>query len=67
MFVYILDIDTESVDEVLPLYNMKGETLKKIVEYCNYHFLHPIPVALKEEYRTDDISDWVLSIATHKM
>jgi hypothetical protein len=56
--LHSLDISASTVDS-LPLSNIKGETLKKIIEYCEYHHAHPSPVAPdKEDFSTDNIEPW---------
>jgi hypothetical protein len=49
----------DSVD-ILPLQNVKGETLEKVVAYCEYHL--KFPVAPSTSYVTDDIVPWVKHI-----
>lgn len=54
----IEDIGLEA-DSVIPLPNVSGTILKKIIEYCEYHWNHPTPVVEKvDERRTDDIIPW---------
>lgn len=50
-----------NVDDIaIPLPNVTGEILQKVIEYCKYHLDHPTPVSeeRKEERRTDDIIPW---------
>jgi len=49
-------------DQVIPLPNVTGKTLNKVIDYCKYHLEHPAPPSeeKKEEKRTDDILLWDL-------
>lgn len=53
-------IEDAGVEMAIPLPNVTGKVLGKVVEYCKYHTEHPTVVAeaTKEEKRTDDIIDW---------
>jgi S-phase kinase-associated protein 1 len=53
------DMDTMAPD-VIPLPNVTGKILGKVIEYAKYHLEHPTPVSeeKKEEKRTDDIIPW---------
>ena len=56
-------IEDIGVDSAIPLPNVTGKILAKVVEYCKYHDEHPNPVTEEkdnedEPRRTDDISDW---------
>lgn len=44
----------------IPLPNVTGKILLKVIEYCKYHKEHPDPEEKKEEpiKRTDDIIPW---------
>jgi len=43
----------------IPIQNVKGNTLAKIIEWATYHKEHPDPpVCDADKYRTDNISDW---------
>lgn len=55
----LLDI---GADQVIPLPNVTGKILQKVITYCQYHLEHPTPVSeeKKDEKRTDDISPWDL-------
>jgi len=53
--------DLEGASEnPIPLPNVTGKILGKVIEYCKYHQEHPTVVAeeKKDEKRTDDISEW---------
>eukprot|EP01103_Thecamoeba_quadrilineata_P001476 TRINITY_DN11334_c0_g1_i1.p1 TRINITY_DN11334_c0_g1~~TRINITY_DN11334_c0_g1_i1.p1 ORF type:complete len:170 (-),score=37.59 TRINITY_DN11334_c0_g1_i1:147-632(-) len=52
--------DIQETDTAIPLPNVSGKILQKVIEYCNYHKDTPLPVAesKKEEKRTDDIIPW---------
>lgn len=49
-------------EHAVPLPNVTGKILDKVVQYCKYHVDHPIVVAedKKDEKRTDDITPWDL-------
>lgn len=49
-------------DQTIPLPNVTGKILQKVIAYCQYHLEHPTPVSeeKKDEKRTDDISPWDL-------
>lgn len=53
------DMDQMSPD-VIPLPNVTGKILGKVIEYCKYHLEHPTPVSeeKKEEKSTENISPW---------
>lgn len=46
----------------IPLPNVSGKILQKVIEYCNYHIEHPTATSedKKDEKRTDDIIGWDL-------
>ncbi|KAJ1744490.1 hypothetical protein GGH12_000995 [Coemansia sp. RSA 1822] len=53
--------DLGETEEPIPLPNVTGKVLKKIIEYCEHHQFDP-PI-IKDEYddvprRSDDISPW---------
>ena len=48
---------------IIPLPNVTGKILKKVIEYWDWHFKHPFPVNEEEEKdkkTTDDIIPWDL-------
>jgi len=47
-------------DAPIPLPNVSGRILEKIIAYCKYHHDHPTPASddKKDERRTDDIIPW---------
>jgi S-phase kinase-associated protein 1 len=53
------DMDQMSPD-VIPLPNVTGKILSKVIEYCKYHLEHLTPVSeeKKEEKITENISPW---------
>lgn len=56
-------IDDIGVSEVaIPLPNVTGKILEKVIIYCNYHIEHPTPVTegddKTDEKRTDNIIPW---------
>lgn len=57
-----LGIDEGSIDEVVPLPNVNSATLRKVIQFCNYHKLDAAPSSTEEddnkERRSDDISAW---------
>eukprot|EP01101_Sappina_pedata_P008848 TRINITY_DN4993_c1_g1_i1.p1 TRINITY_DN4993_c1_g1~~TRINITY_DN4993_c1_g1_i1.p1 ORF type:complete len:172 (-),score=83.35 TRINITY_DN4993_c1_g1_i1:165-647(-) len=52
--------DIPDGDNTIPLPNVTGKILAKIVEYCKYHKEHPTLASedKKDEKRTDDIIPW---------
>ncbi|XP_049847801.1 SCF ubiquitin ligase complex protein SKP1b-like [Schistocerca gregaria] len=55
------DLGSEQGSLPIPLHNVSGKILAKVVEWCKYHYEHPIPPETedkKNERRTDDISSW---------
>ncbi|KAJ2160479.1 hypothetical protein GGF46_002241 [Coemansia sp. RSA 552] len=53
--------DLGETDDAIPLPNVTGKVLKKVIEYCEHH-QHDPPI-IKDEYddvprRSDDISPW---------
>eukprot|EP01097_Dermamoeba_algensis_P008051 TRINITY_DN5226_c0_g1_i1.p1 TRINITY_DN5226_c0_g1~~TRINITY_DN5226_c0_g1_i1.p1 ORF type:complete len:168 (-),score=53.82 TRINITY_DN5226_c0_g1_i1:126-629(-) len=57
----ISDIPPEDVAaSAIPLPNVSGKILEKVIEYCKYHHENPTPAVddKKEERRTDDIIPW---------
>jgi len=55
-------IEDTGTEMAVPLPNVTGSILGKVIEYCVYHSEHPTPVVeeKKDEKRTDDISEWDL-------
>jgi len=51
-------IEDAGTENPIPLPNVTGDVLTKVVEYCTYHTEHP--AAVSEEKRSDDISPWDL-------
>jgi S-phase kinase-associated protein 1 len=49
-------------DSAIPLPNVTGKILTKVIDYCNYHYQNPSPPSdeKKDEKRTDDIIPWDL-------
>jgi S-phase kinase-associated protein 1 len=52
-------IEDAGIDHPIPLPNISGKILAKVVEFCKYHNERPEPVA-EEEKRTDTIGPWDL-------
>jgi len=54
------DMQGVSGENPIPLPNVTGKILQKVVEYTKYHMEHPTPVDEKkdEQKRTDDIIPW---------
>lgn len=54
--------DFEGTDAAIPLPNVKGDILKRVIEYCEYHLKNPEPQtdsdSKKLEDSSTDISDW---------
>eukprot|EP01085_Mycamoeba_gemmipara_P003693 Mycagemm_TRINITY_DN10287_c1_g2::TRINITY_DN10287_c1_g2_i1::g.3693::m.3693 type:complete len:160 gc:universal TRINITY_DN10287_c1_g2_i1:114-593(+) len=55
-------VEDIGADQTIPLPNVTGKILQKVIAYCQYHLEHPTPVSeeKKDEKRTDDISPWDL-------
>ena len=55
-------IDDAGVENAVPLPNVTGKILSKVVDYCKHHTEHPNAVGedKKDEKRTDDIIPWDL-------
>lgn len=52
-------IEDAGVDNPIPLPNITGRILGKVVEFCKYHTEHPFtPRPEGEEPKTDDICQW---------
>jgi S-phase kinase-associated protein 1 len=54
------DMADSGTDAAIPLPNVSGKILSKVIDYCKYHLEHPTPISeeKKEEKRTDDILPW---------
>jgi S-phase kinase-associated protein 1 len=50
----------DASESPIPLPNVNGKILEKVIEYCKYHYEHPTPQSeeKKDEKRTDDIIPW---------
>lgn len=57
-----MDSNSEDASVPIPLPNVTGKILAKVVEYCQHHIENPTPVSedQKDEKRTDDIVPWDL-------
>ena len=55
-------MEDAGIANAIPLPNVTGKTLKKVIEYCVYHTEHPETTSeeKKDEKRTDDIIPWDL-------
>lgn len=53
-------IEDAGIENAIPLPNIKGDVLKRVVEYCVWHHEHPQlkTEEKKDEKRTDDIVGW---------
>jgi len=54
------DMEGVGSDTPIPLPNVTGKILEKVITYCKYHLEHPTPASedKKDEKRTDDIIPW---------
>jgi len=54
------DMGEGMVEAPIPLPNVTGKILAKVVEYCKYHLEHPTPASeeKKDDKKTDDIQPW---------
>eukprot|EP01108_Squamamoeba_japonica_P008515 TRINITY_DN75_c0_g1_i1.p1 TRINITY_DN75_c0_g1~~TRINITY_DN75_c0_g1_i1.p1 ORF type:complete len:160 (-),score=64.43 TRINITY_DN75_c0_g1_i1:124-603(-) len=52
--------DIGDMDAPIPLPNVTGKILSKVIDYCKYHHEHPTPASeeKKDEKRLDDIIPW---------
>lgn len=53
-------IEDAGTEAPIPLPNVTGKILHKVIDYCVYHADHPTAVKEGEEKRTDDIIGWDL-------
>jgi len=54
---------TDSIDGTgapIPLPNLNGVVLEKILEYCRHHKDNPAPPRAEDDYSVDNISEWDL-------
>jgi len=54
---------TDSIDGTgapIPLPNLNGVVLEKILEYCRHHKDNPAPARAEDDYSVDNISEWDL-------
>ena len=51
-------IDDAGTLNPIPLPNITGKTLAKVIEYCKYHTEHPTVEGAKDEKHTNDIIPW---------
>lgn len=53
-------IEDAGIEHAIPLPNVSGKILVKVVEYCKHHVDDPVVVSEDKtnEKRTDDITDW---------
>merc|ERR1719242_1423604 len=57
----LTDLGGDSDAAAIPLPNVTGKILAKVIEYCRYHQEHPDPPTSeekKDDKRTDDIIPW---------
>jgi len=59
------DMETTSSDVAIPLPNVNGKTLEKVITYMKYRKEHPYNISedKKDEKRTDDIDTWDIEYA----
>jgi len=51
--------DIPTPDAAIPLPNVSGKHLEKVIEYCDYHLKNPTPPEeKKEDRRPEDICKW---------
>jgi S-phase kinase-associated protein 1 len=56
--------ETTAETAAIPLANVTGKVLKKVIEYCTHHKEDPIPTveddkdAFEQRKRLDDVSEW---------
>ena len=57
----ISDLDEIDDNSPIPVPNVSGTILDKVIQYCTYHKENPLPVVdekAHDEKRTDDITPW---------
>jgi len=54
------DMEGLGSETAIPLPNVTGKILTKVIDYCRYHLEHPTPVSedKKDDKSTDNISPW---------
>ncbi len=56
MFEDMEQVGSDASIHIIPIPNVTGSILNKVIEYCTYHQDHPNPVS--DDKRTDDITPW---------
>jgi len=55
-----ISLSSEGGGSAIPLTNLNGKTLEKVIEYCTYHKDNPVPPRSEDDYSVDNISEWDL-------
>jgi len=55
-----ISLSSEGGGAAIPLTNLNGKTLEKVIEYCTYHKDNPVAPRSEDDYSVDNISEWDL-------
>jgi len=59
-----ISLSSEGGGAAIPLTNLNGKTLEKVIEYCTYHKETPVPPRAEDDFSVDNISEWDLKFIT---
>ncbi|KAL6072988.1 E3 ubiquitin ligase complex SCF subunit [Balamuthia mandrillaris] len=48
----------DALDAPIPLPNVSAPVLEKVIDYCNYHYLHPVADRAEDDYSIDIADEW---------
>lgn len=54
IFFFNKDLGEDQIKVPIPLPNVSGKILEKLIEYCQYYYDNKISA----DYKKDDITDW---------
>jgi len=55
-----ISLSSEGGGAAIPLTNLNGKTLEKVIEYCTHHKDNPVPPRSEDDYSVDNIGEWDL-------